>query len=157
MAAADTLELTGILAATDAHERLRLCLVDVLEGERPVPDNTWTRLRKAVPPSYGKAYAVPYDLPLGGSPDDAGIRGECWVSLPRAAPGKRGRLARDHRARILALAAELRGKEVVLTVRPKRYSYISQARHNYGEEVAGTLLQFVTLEPKPARATGSGN
>ena len=146
-ASTDTLELTGILATTDSYERLRLCLVDVLEtptyvGGRLVADSSWARLRDAVP--YTTAYNVPYDFPLNGAPDDAGIRGECWVSLP----GGRARATVAQRARIVALAAELRGKEVVLTVRPKRYSFVSTAAHNYGDEVAGTSLQFVGLEAR---------
>ena len=153
-AAPDTLELTGILATTNSYERLRLCLVDILEtptyeGGRLASDHSWARLREAVPES--KSYNVPYNFPLNGAPDDAGIRGECWVTLPTSARGPRGRATRDQRARILALAKELRGKEVVLTVRPKRYSFVSQAAHNHGAEVAGTILQFVGLEPRTSR------
>ena len=142
---ADTIELTGILATTDSFERLRLCLVDFLEtpaqkGGRQVVDSSWARLRAAVP--FTTNYNIPYDFPLNGAPDDAGIRGECWVSLPNGRT-KTGRL---QKARILNLASELRGKEVVLTVRPKRYSFVSSAAHNYGEEIAGTSLQFVGIE-----------
>ena len=155
-----TLELTGILATTDSYERLHLCLVDDLEtptyeGGRLTSDHSWARLRKAIPiPASGDAYNVPYDFPLNGAPDDAGIRGECWVTLSTPARGARGRAAREQRARVLALAAELRGKEVVLTVRPKRYSFISQAAHNHGTGVAGTSLQFVGLEAQVARPRG---
>ena len=141
----DTLELTGILATTDSYERLRLCLIDVLTGAR-FSDSSWARLRAAVPPTT--QYSVPYDFPLNGAPDDAGIRGECWVTVP----GGRGRAARDRRARILALATELRGKEVVLTVLPKRFSFVSQARHNSGETVAGTSLQLCTIEARPLKS-----
>lgn len=149
-----TLELTGILATTDSYERLRLCLVDVLEtpayeGGRLASDHSWAHLREAVPES--KTYNVPYNFPLNGAPDNAGIRGECRVTLPTPAKGAQGRAARDQRARVLALAEKLRGKEVVLTVRPKRYSFISQAAHNHGAEVAGTSLQFVGLEPRTSR------
>ncbi len=82
------LTLTGILASTDSFGRLRLCLVDVLPSQdRPGgrPDGTWARLRAAVPARGG--YRVPYDLPLGGAPDDAGIRGECWVTVAGGGPG----------------------------------------------------------------------
>jgi hypothetical protein len=136
---APTVTLTGILATSDAFGRLRLCLVDALPS-RTVADTSWARLKAAVPD--GGVYDVPYSFPLGGAPDDAGIRGECWAAVP----GGRGRAARARRARMLALAAELRGKEVVLTVRPKRYSFASRAPHNSGAEVAGTSLQVCTLE-----------
>jgi len=53
--------------------------------------------------------------------------------------------------RVLNLASELRGKEVVVTVRPKRYSFVSSAAHNFGEEVAGTSLQFVGIEAYAVR------
>jgi hypothetical protein len=146
-ALADTLELTGILATTDSYERLRLCLVDVLEtptyvGGQIATDNSWARLRDAVP--YSAAHSVPYNFPLNGAPDDAGIRGECWVSLP----GGGARAAVAQRARVMALAADLRGKEVVMAVRKKRYSFVSTAAHNYGYEVSGTALQFVGLEAR---------
>jgi len=133
------LELSGILATTDTYERLRLCLVDgltpVVGSGQLVSDNSWARLRRAVPES--DAHQIPYNLPLGGAPDDAGIRGECWVTISgRKSPEKK---------RILALAEDLRGKEVILTVLPKRYSFISQAGHNKGEGVSGVSLQFVSL------------
>lgn len=151
-----TLELTGILATTDPYERLRLCLVDGLEtptveGGRLASDHSWARLRDAVPES--KNYNVPYTFPQGGAPDDAGIRGECWVTLPTPARGARGRATREQRGRILALAKELRGQEVVLTVRPKRYSFVSQAAHNQGEEIAGTSLLLCNIEGREPRTS----
>lgn len=133
------LELTGILAKTDTYNRLRLCFVDTLEGESR-PDLSWSRLCSAVPDREAEEYNVPYKINPGGRPDDAGIRGECWVTLPRA---------RDRQRRILDFAEELRGKEVILTVRPKRYSLVSRAEHNSGTEVAGTALEFVGLEERP--------
>lgn len=140
----DEITLTGILGTTDSYDRLRLCLVDVLpsrENDRKAgADQSWAVLRRAVPASDD--YAVPYDFPLGGAPDDAGIRGECWVTVP----GGRGKAAQGRRQRILNLAAELRGKEVTLTVRPKRYSFTSGASHNAGADVAGTSLLLVTIE-----------
>ena len=131
------LELSGILATTDSHQRLRLCLVDGLTSQLS-SDNSWWRLRQAVP--WSDTHQIPYNLPLGGAPDAAGIRGECWVTISsRKAPEKK---------RILALAADLRGKEVVLTVTPKRYSFISQTGHNEGEVVSGVSLRFANLELK---------
>lgn len=149
----DTLELTGILAGPDSAGRLRLCLVDVLEtpayeGGGIVADSSWARLLAAVPKTAD--YAVPYNLPLNGAPDDAGVRGECWVTLPK---GKAAATA-ARRARLEALAAELRGKEVTITVRPKRYAFASAAAHNYGSEVAGTALLFVGLEARATRPRG---
>lgn len=130
-APAGNIELTGILAKSDSYERLRLCLVDFLETVGAA-DDSWWRLRTAVPDK--KDYKAPYSFSLDGAADDAGIRGECWMTLPKGAA---------ERLRILALAAELRGREVRLTVRPKRYSFVSQARHNAGVKVAGTVLNFV--------------
>ncbi len=137
-----TITLTGILASTDSYERLRLCLVDLQESSGQV-DASWSRLKAAIPKAKsGVVYKVPYDLPLGGKPDDAGIRGECWITVP----GGRGASAQDRRKRILRLAEELLGKEVSIEASPKRYSFTSTAGHNSGETVAGTSLQLVSLE-----------
>lgn len=139
---APAITLTGILASTDSYERLRLCLVDMQESSGKV-DTSWSRLKAAIPETKsGVEYDVPYDFPLGGKADDAGIRGECWITVP----GGRGPAAKDRRARILQLAKDLLGKEVVIEARPKRYSFVSTAGHNRGEEVAGTSLQLLTLE-----------
>ena len=138
------LTLTGILATTDSYDRLRLALVDVLPSRerdfRRGTDSSWARLRAAIPESDN--YSVPYYFPLNGISDDAGIRGECWITIP----GGRGHAAQNRRQRLLALAVELRGKEVVATVIPKRYSFISKENHNYDTPVAGTSLQLRTLE-----------
>lgn len=132
MEPAGDLRLTGVLAKSDPSGRLRLCLVDVLESRGGAYDGSWRRLRAAIPPSA--AYAVPYRFDLGGAPDDAGVRGECWITLPRG---------KARRRRLAEYAAALVGKEVEVTVRPKRYSFVSWARHNHGATVAGTSLQYV--------------
>ena len=126
-----TIELTGILATTDSFGRLRLCLIDFSETLNR-RDFTWSRLAARIPAS--EEYSVPYSLPLEGKPDDIGICGECWVTLPRDS---------KRRARILALATTLRGKEVSMTVRPRRFSFKSSSSHNHGDQAAGTSLQFV--------------
>lgn len=127
-------ELTGILATSDTHGRLRLCLVDRLEAREGALDNSWKLLTTVAPPVGG--YAVPYKLDAGGTPDDAGVRGECWVSLPKSR--KKG-----ERERLAAFVEELKGREVAMTVRPQRYSFVSKAAHNYGAKVTGTSLTFV--------------
>jgi hypothetical protein len=138
------LELTGILLKSDVKKgRVRLCLVEdriatAGGASRVVADNSWSTLTKAVP--YTERYSVPYHFPLKGAPDDSGIRGECWVTLPS------GRANAARRGRILGLAEELQRKEVLIVVRPKRYSFVSAAAANYGALVEGTALHFVGLE-----------
>jgi hypothetical protein len=119
------LELTGVLAASDPRGRLRLCLVDALDSQGGRPDGTWLALQRAAAPGVG----APYRLDRGGDSDSAGIRGECWVTVPAR-----------RRARVEECARELRGREVRLTVRPRPYAFISQAT---GGRVAGTSLSFV--------------
>lgn len=137
----DTIELTGILASTDVNERLRLCLIDYLtpkNGADIIADNSWYRLRKLIPSfNTEDGYNIPYTLPLDGAPDDAGIRGECWITLPGSKKSK-SRSVKEHRKRILSLAKDLRGKEVKISMKPKRYSFIN----SYGETTAGTSLIF---------------
>jgi hypothetical protein len=115
-----------VMAAPDPKGRLRLCLVDRTAGRS---DATWRTLRDNISASWG---AVPYKLDQGGRADDAGIRGECWITIPKG----RGP------DRVLGLARELSGKEVRLDVVPKRFSFVSRAAHNRGEQVVGTSLQF---------------
>ena len=124
-------ELTGILATSDSFGRLRLCFVDFLESTQK-RDSSWYLLKKNIPDT--EQYSVPYTFPLGGRADDAGIRGECWITLPRV---------KQRRRSILAFAKTLRGKEVRLTVKPKRFSFDSNAPHNFDAQVAGTSLLFV--------------
>ena len=131
-----SLTLTGVLASTDPNERLRLNFVDRIGGKH---DASWARLQKAVPPGGGR---VPYVFPFKGAPDDAGIRGECWITVP----GGRGREAQQRRRRVLALAVELRGREVTATVTAKRYAFVVKAGPNRGKREAGTSLQLKTLE-----------
>lgn len=135
-AAPHRLELVGLLATTDAYERLRLVLVDSLEDG--TTDYSWNLLRSVL---WGDT--TPYRV-HEESTDGAGIKGECWINLPPVPKSGKGREAiRARRARILALAEELRGKEVVLTVQPKRYSYAEG-----GEVKTGTALGFVNLSPR---------
>jgi hypothetical protein len=44
----------------------------------------------------------------------------------------------------MRLVQELRGKEVTVIVRPKRYAFRSNAEHNRGKSVTGTTLQLVS-------------
>lgn len=126
---ATTLTLTGLLGKTDSRQRLHLYLVDVLPSREKSQSNdpSWARLKAAVP--RDGRYAVPYSASGEGS----GVRGECWVTTP----SRGGAAVQDRRRRILAFAEELRGKEVVLTVRPRRYSCTN---------TAGTQLQLVSIE-----------
>lgn len=119
----EELELTGLLGASDSRGRLRLVLVDSLVAHGGRPDSTWRALRRATPPGPG----APYRLDRGGAPDAAGLRGECWITVPA-----------HRRARIEECVQELRGQEVRLTVRPRRYSYAAPTGR-----VKGTTLAFV--------------
>ncbi len=127
--------LTGILATSDSFGRLRLSFIDVLP--KGGFDRSWARLTAAIPET-GR-YTVPYTSPTNGVPDDSGIRGECWIVVSRAAARRR---------RILTLADELRGKDVVVTVRPKRYTFITDA----GISRSGTALKLISLEAGDARS-----
>lgn len=129
------LELTGILGASDPQGRLRLCLVDRLETRGEAYDASWRMLVRAIPQGGPGAAAVPYRLDNGGESDSAGVRGECWITVPSA-----------RRARVEELARELRGREVLITVRPRRYSFDSRSARNRGARVEGTSLAFVGLE-----------
>ena len=119
------MELTGCLSTPDETGRLRLVLVDRLKALAG-PDNTWIRLLAAAPAASG---SVPYRFDhQAGQPDDAGIRGECWVRLPGGARGQR----------MAAYAKELQGKEVRLWVTAKRYRYLDPRRG----PMAGTALVY---------------
>jgi hypothetical protein len=131
-----SITLTGNLATSDSFGRLRLSFIDVLP--RGGFDQSWARLTAAIPET-GR-YAVPYTSPTNGVPDDSGIRGECWIVVPRDAARRR---------RILALADELRGKDVVVTVRPKRYSFVTDT----GLPRSGTALKLISLEAGDFRST----
>jgi hypothetical protein len=142
MARRGDLELTGVLATSDPQGRLRLCLVDGLEARGGAYDSSWRALVRAVPEGAPPSAAVPYRLDRGGASDSAGVRGECWVTVPPA-----------RRARIEELARALRGREVRLTARPRRYAFDSRSARNRGARVEGTSLAFVgleLLEPDPA-------
>lgn len=145
----DFIELTGLLAQSaasgasagsgaPANKRLTLVLVERLDtpGWGALPDASYRRLFEAAP-SRGGRYLTPYRLADGGRPDHDGVRGQCWVTLDY-----RGRGAKDKKRRVLALADELWNAEVMVTARPKRYSFVDRR----GEQVAGTLLQLVALE-----------
>jgi hypothetical protein len=137
-----TITLTGIMATTDTHGRLRLCLVDFLPSQESLknarPDRSWQRLREAIP--YSERHSIPYNFPLKGAPDDDGVRGDCWITLP-----SRGQGAKRRRQMFLNLAKSLRGKEVEVRVTPKRYTFESQSTHNKGDTVSGTQLVLETL------------
>jgi hypothetical protein len=143
MSRKNVLTLTGILGTSDGHGRLRLRLVDYLPGggQSAKKDYSWKRLKEVLPTREFRA--TPYSLPKGGAPDDAGVRGECWIVIP----GGRGGATAQRRGRLLTLAESLRGKEVEVEVVPKRYTFISQASHNRGAQVSGASLQLRTIEP----------
>ncbi len=136
-------EITGVLATSDPKGRLRLCLVDYLEMTKRA-DYSWKTLKKEVP-AFSAGGHPPYTFLTDGTPDDAGIRGECWITI-----SGRDKKRRD---RILALAVELRSKEVVCTVTPRRYSFA--AREDPQKQVTGVALQLNFLEklqPRPPHA-----
>jgi hypothetical protein len=134
MARAQPVRLTGVLAAPDERGRLRLAFVGELAATKK-PDASWRRLARLAAPGQ----CVAWRFPRGGEADDAGLRGECWVALPRGA----GRRAAERRERLRALAAGLEGSEVALAVRLRRYSF----RGSHGEQVAGIELLLAGLEP----------
>jgi hypothetical protein len=127
-----TLELTGLLGGGDPREKITLILLDQREERY---DDSWRRLKEA---TVGGGGRVPYHLPQGGAPDDAGIRGECWATYPAA----RGRMAAARREATLSYLETLRGRPVVLTVRPKRYDFVSKD----GVRRTGWSLHFVGVE-----------
>lgn len=129
------LTLTGVMASPDPRDRLRLALMETrpLRGHRA--DYSWAELARRVPADRAR----PFELhsPEDGAADSAGRRGECWVELPRN---------KKRRARLLAYARGLVGREVELEVRLRPYTFRSQRGANRGEWVVGAALDFVSLE-----------
>jgi len=135
---AATIELTGILSGCDAHGKVRVILLD--ESGDGAFDPSLARLRRAAPPSAGQ---VPYTLDPARPGDhplaSGGVLGEFWMSPPRA---------KYALASLKRLVVELQGKEVRVTVAPKRYNFVSTAPHNRGAQIRGTSLQYVGLEAR---------
>lgn len=136
------LELVGLLSGVDKHGKVRVLLLEsTADG---AADYSLPRLRGAAPQSAGK---VPYRLDAGPARGErlagsAGVLGEFWVTPPRA---------RSPREALYRLVTELKGREVRVRVLPKRYSFVSGARHNPGDLTRGTLLQYVGLEERLTR------
>lgn len=120
-----TLELKGVLAASDPRGRLRLHLVESLAAEASKPDNTWRQLQRI----HGPGPGAPYRLNPRGSVDSAGFRGECWLTVPK-----------NQRSRVEECARALRGREVQLEARPRYYRC---AGAGAGERVEGVYLMFM--------------
>jgi hypothetical protein len=127
---AKRLTLTGILGATDDFGRVRLLLVErTRDGGW---DDSWKRLREAIPPS-SPGHQAPYEL-QGGllRPADDDVRGVAHYMVPA-----------HRRVHWLGVATELRGQWVraEATLRP----YV-MAQGN-GGRCAGVSLDLAMLEP----------
>jgi hypothetical protein len=120
------IEIVGVLLPIDEFGRICISISNrVANPERPGrerADDSWGRLIRCVPRVSGQR------LPYRAAPDGGGLRGECWVTVPKA--------RREH---VQALARELCGREVVLRVRPRVFRIPGGA--------AGTALNLVLLTP----------
>jgi hypothetical protein len=139
---AASFDLTGLMGQTDPKGRLTLYFVERLAAtDRKDTSMEWLRTRAP----KKEDLRVPYRMTDTGQPDADGIRGMCWATL-----NYRGARGADRKRRILELADQLRGEEVVLTVQPRFYEFES-AR---GTVERGTMLQFVGLERLRAAPAG---
>ena len=136
--------LVGLLGQTDSFGRIRLLFLDEYDTPGYERDKSWMSLLRAkraaeLSTDDHVRTTVPFDLsidlPIDLSSDlpindnDAGIRGECWITI-----AKRG----DAKKRLLGLVEELRNVEVSMYVKLRRFAaFISKARHNRGEEIPG--------------------
>jgi hypothetical protein len=109
-----SLTLRGVVAAPDAFGRLRFLLLEKRNDKHY--DTSWAALAKAMPAREG--VRVPYVL---RDPDTDRLRGEFTVTLP---PNRRTKYDTvDHAAYWSKFVAPLRGKEVEVVAKPKRYSF----------------------------------
>jgi hypothetical protein len=130
-----SLELRGVLAQTDVRGRLRLLFYEQLAAVGA--DYSWAALAKRVRGGGAAPYA------FSERADGAGLRGECWITV-----SARGKGGAERKARVLALAEELRAREVEVRARPQAYRFAGAD----GAERAGTRLVFETLTPLVAAA-----
>ena len=126
------IELTGYLGASDNFGRLVLIFVDRLQtpGWGRVADQSWYHLVRSVPSCRGDRQ-VPYKKYDRSRAGPLGFRGECKITLGRAAAKKK---------RVLALAEKLLNQEVVVTVKPQDFidrdgNQRSLLRHVYLERL----------------------
>jgi hypothetical protein len=110
-----SLTLRGIVAAPDAHGRLRFLLIEKRKDGHY--DTSWATLSKEIPTVYG--FHMPYSLK---EPDEDGIRGEFSVVVAKPRPSKYQ--LGDRAAYWAKFVAPLRGAEVEVDVRPKKYSFV---------------------------------
>ena len=123
------LVLTGDMATPDSFGKLRLCLVHRLDTTNKI-DDSWYLLKNAVYSCGYRHGKQPYKLIDHGKADDLGIRGECWISVPKSRSEK-----------ILQEAKELVGKEIEVTVQLRRYSF---APKHGSLQIQGVSLSFVS-------------
>ena len=93
-------------------------------------DDSWYLLKNAVYSCGYRHGKQPYKLIDHGKADDLGIRGECWISVPKSRSEK-----------ILQEAKELVGKEIEVTVQLRRYSF---APKHGSLQIQGVSLSFVS-------------
>lgn len=144
---AERIIITGIMAASDSYDRVRIMILD--EGKNNYPDPSAARLRKCAPPDCALTTCevsakttcgfsnVPYNLrdepTLPASAD--GVRGTCWMVLPK-----------NHKAHWLATAAELRGRWVRAEALVRRFTFELED----GGRRAGVSLDLAMLAELPS-------
>ena len=134
-----TYELKGVLSSTDPYGRLRLVINKTLKATKE-KNGSWDLLQKIIPDKAN--HNKPY---ITNKEPGTEREGECLISLP--GKGGKGSPQEQKHERLLELAKELHGQEVQITVRPKEYSFLSTANHNYNREISGTRLLFINIQP----------
>ena len=129
------LTLRGVVAAPDAHGRLRFLLVEKRRDGHY--DASWATLAKEVPAAHG--LHMPYSL---RDPDEDGVRGEFAVVAAKPRPSKYQ--MGDRAAYWTKFVEPLRGAEVEVDVRPKKYSFTPAGAQD-GEPITGYTLTLVEV------------
>lgn len=129
------LTIRGIVAAPDAHGRLRFLLVEKRKDGQY--DGSWATLAKEVPTAHG--LHMPYSL---RDPDEDGVRGEFTVVVAKPRPSKYQ--MGDRAAYWTKFVEPLRGAEVEVDVQPKKYSF-TPAEAQDKEPITGYTLMLVEV------------
>jgi hypothetical protein len=131
---AKRLTLTGLMAVPDDFGRVRVLLMNPLPSG--APSRSADVLRAELPAGE--------DLPYATHPRDPGdVIGEFWAVVPAR-----------YKKHWLAVAADLRGKEVRVEVTVRFYSYVSRnaGRTTPTDEeklLRGVALDVALIEPLP--------